>query len=202
MPLMSPSSGKKASAVAKPTSSGIDWNEIAKKMPTSKTDPADKKRRAELWKYFDNNGNGYASLAECDKGIRDGLKLDDLFEAKAAILRAFNFAKDAVPGKSKYGADYVEKKEFRIFLVALRQRFEYFMAFKRVDADGDGRIDLGEFMGARDLIEKWVGVMDNPEMEFRMIDVNGGGIILFDEFCDWSCKKNLDLDDDDDFHEY
>ena len=44
--------------------------------------------------------------------------------------------------------------------------------------------------------------LDNPEMEFRMIDVNGGGIILFDEFCDWSCKKNLDLDDDDDFHEY
>ena len=21
---------------------------------------------------------------------------------------------------------------------------------------------------------------------------------MFDEFCDWSCKKNLDLDDDDD----
>ena len=41
--------------------------------------------------------------------------------------------------------------------------------------------------------------LDNPEIEFRMTDVNGGGIILFDEFCDWSCKKNLDLDDDDGF---
>jgi hypothetical protein len=32
------------------------------------------------------------------------------------------------------------------------------------------------------------------ELEFRNIDSNGGGQILFDEFCDWSCKKNLDIE--------
>jgi Ca2+-binding EF-hand superfamily protein len=30
-------------------------------------------------------------------------------------------------------------------LVALRQRFEYLMAFRRVDLDDDGRIDIDEF---------------------------------------------------------
>ena len=90
--------------------------------------------RQEYWKGFDNNGNGYVSLAETEKGIRDVIKLDNLFDAKPAIMRAFQFAKDALPGKSKYGADYIEKKEFRIFLVALRQRFEYFQAFKRIDS--------------------------------------------------------------------
>ena len=35
--------------------------------------------------------------------------------------------------------------------------------------------------------------------EFNRIDVNGGGIILFNEFCDWAIKKSLDLEDDDDF---
>jgi len=165
--LMSPLPGMKSSGGPKSSSRGIDWDELARKMPTSKTDPVQIKRRAELWKYFDNNGNGYASLAETQKGIRDGLQLQDLFEAKPAIIRAFNFAKDAVPGKNKYGADYLEKKEFRIFLVALRQRFEYFQAFKRIDSGGDGRIDLMEFMGSRKIIEKWVGKMDDPENEFR-----------------------------------
>lgn len=173
--LMSPLPGMKAGGGAKGNSRGVDWDEIATKMPTSKTDPVAIKRRNELWKYFDNNGNGYASLAETQKGIRDGLQLQDLYEAKPAIIRAFNFAKDAVPGKNKYGADYLEKKEFRIFLVALRQRFEYFQAFKRIDSGGDGRIDLMEFMSSRKIIEKWVGKMADPEKEFNLIDTNGGG---------------------------
>ena len=72
------------------------------------------------------NGNGFLSLAEVDKGVRDALKSDTLFDAKPAIMRAFQYAKDFSPSKSSHGSDYIEKKEFRIFLVALRQRFEYF----------------------------------------------------------------------------
>ncbi len=30
------------------------------------------------------------------------------------------------------------------------------------------------------------------------MDRNGGGKVLFDEFCDWAIRMNLDLDDDDD----
>ena len=44
----------------------------------------------------------------------------------------------------------------------------------------------------------WVGPIADIDSEFRAIDKNGGGIILFDEFCDWAIKKNLDLEDDDD----
>ena len=49
------------------------------------------------------------------------------------------------------------------------------------------------------MIEKWVGPIPDVTAEFNKIDGNGGGQILFDEFCDWSVKKHLDLDDDDDF---
>lgn len=45
--------------------------------------------RSEYWKGFDNNGNGYVSLAETEKGIRDVIKLTQMFEAKPAIMRAF-----------------------------------------------------------------------------------------------------------------
>ena len=102
----------------------INWEEISAKLPTNKTDPEVKATRKKMWRAIDNNGNGYASLAEIDKGVRDVLLLDDFFDAKPAIMRAFQVSKDAVPG-GKYGADYIEWREFRIFLLALRQRFEY-----------------------------------------------------------------------------
>jgi hypothetical protein len=35
-----------------------------------------------MFKSFDPNGNGYLSLAEVDKGLRDILKIDELFDAK------------------------------------------------------------------------------------------------------------------------
>ena len=38
---------------------------------------------------MDMNGNGYLSLAEIDKGIRDAIQSDQLFDAKPAIMRAF-----------------------------------------------------------------------------------------------------------------
>ena len=53
--------------------SGIRWGLILKKLPISKTDPKEKKKRNEMFIGFDPNGNGYLSLAEVDKGIRDVL---------------------------------------------------------------------------------------------------------------------------------
>ena len=92
-------------------------------------------------------------------------------------MRAFQFAKNAIPGKKgdQYADDYIEQREFRIFLVALKQRFEYWEAFKIIDTGGDGRIDLTEFISAKAIIEKWVGPIKDMEAEFKAIDENGGG---------------------------
>ena len=35
--------------------------------------------------------------------------------------------------------------------------------------------------------------------EFRSIDADGGGLILFEEFARWALSKQLDLPEDDDF---
>jgi hypothetical protein len=67
----------------------VNWEEISAKLPVKKKDPEEKAARKKMWNQFDNNGNGYASLAEIDKGIRDVLACDDLFDAKPAIMRAF-----------------------------------------------------------------------------------------------------------------
>lgn len=174
----------------------IDWNAISAKLPTANTDE-EKKKRKQMFESFDN-GNGVLSLAEIDKAIRDVLQIDAIFDAKPAIMRAFQNAKDKYPSKrGEVGDDYIERREFKYFLISLRQYFEYWVAFSRVDVSGDKRITLIEFTDAKDVIEKWVGKID-PEEEFKKIDTNGGGYILFDEFCNWALKKSLDLEDDDD----
>ena len=54
---------------------------LAKKLPVSET-PDDIKKRNEMFRAIDNNGNGLLSLAEVDKGIKDVLKCDILFDCK------------------------------------------------------------------------------------------------------------------------
>merc|ERR1712093_376627 len=89
-------------------------------------------------------------------------------------MRAFQAAKGASTRKgreSKHGADFVEWREFRLLLVYIRQYFEVWQMFDEVDA---------------------------AEAEFKAIDKNGGGQVLFVEFADWALNKKLDLEDDDD----
>ena len=180
----------------------VDWSAVTAKLPSKKANEPggeeQKAQRKKMFSEFDPNGNGVLSLAEVEKGIRDVIQIDHIFDAKPAIMRAFQIAKDST--KSKRGAtgdDYIEFKEFRYFLLSLRQYFEYWEAFTRVDDNDDRRIDLTEFKANEAMIEVWVGKID-AEAEFKKIDTNGGGFILFDEFVKWAITKSLDLEDDDD----
>jgi len=118
------------------TGQKIDWQAINAKLPLERNNDGVAKRN-QLFKSFDPNGNGFLSLAEVDKGVRDVLKLDQVFDCKPVMIRAFNAAKDKGKNKSKVSDDYIEKNEFRIFLVYLRQYFEYFVMFERIDTGHD-----------------------------------------------------------------
>merc|ERR1711881_827789 len=163
----------------------------------------DKAKRRELFKGFDPNGNGYLSLAEVDKGMRDVLQSDELFDCKQAVNRAFHFAKNKSPGENKHGEDLLEFREFRLFLATLRQYFEYYQAFARIDTGDDNRVSKEEFTSdnIKASLEKWVGPIEDLEAEFEKIDTNAGGQILFTEFVDWALEKNLDIEDDVDVEE-
>ena len=176
----------------------FDWNALLARLPVKKT-PEDREKRKKMWNAIDMNGNGYCSLAELDRGIQDVLLLPEVFDCKRPIMRAFQAAKDKVPPRTQHSDDYVEWLEFRIFLVYLRQCFEYYVMFCRTDISGDHKISLEEFKLALPTLEKWGVKISDPEAEFKKIDKNGGGSIMFDEFCSYAIKKNLDLEDDDDF---
>jgi hypothetical protein len=55
------------------------------------------------------NNNGYLSLAEIDKGMRDVVGIPILFNLKPVLMRAFQSAKNKLPAKNKHGDDYVSR---------------------------------------------------------------------------------------------
>merc|ERR1740123_890871 len=120
---------------------------------------------------------------------------------------AYKCARDVAPVKSNKGkkkrkktkaqklADaFVDFKEFRIFLVMMRQYLELYAAFDAIDEGDDNRIDLQEFATSTEMLAGWGGVVEDPAATFAEIDQNGGGQILFEEFCEWALKKGLDYD--------
>jgi hypothetical protein len=190
--------GSGSKVTASGGSSSIDWAKIRDKLPTEKTDEQKAKRKT-LFERFDPNGNGYLSLAEVHKGCRDVLGLPEIYENKPVMMRAFQAAKGANNAKStsELGQHYIERSEFRLLLVYLRNYFECWQMFDRIDSGDDRRVNLEEFKSAIPMNETWGVKIDDAEKTFQAIDTNGGGQILFDEFSDWAIKKGLDLEDDD-----
>ena len=177
-----------------------DWTGLLEKLPVKKTAEERAKRR-EIWKAIDMNGNGFVSLAEFDRGVRDVLNLPDIFKQKKVLIRAFNAAKNKIKGKAKQSGDYIEWLEFRYILIYLRQYLEYYAMFCRLDTSDDFKINLDEFKKGLPIMEKWGVKISNPQEEFNKIDNNKSGNIMFEEFAEYAIKKNLDLEDDDDFEE-
>ena len=176
----------------------FNWDKLLQSLPIKKTEE-DRAKRKKMWDAIDMNKNGYVSLAEFDRGVRDVLNLPQIFSLKKVLMRAYQASKDKIKGKAKYSKDYVEWLEFRILLVYLRQYFEYYVMFCRIDTSDDFKVNLQELKKALPTLEKWGIKMKNPEAEFKKIDHNNSGSIMFDEFCEFAIKKNLDLEDDDDF---
>ncbi len=92
-------------------------------------------------------------------------------------MRAYKFTIAAVNGGN--GDDFVERLEFPALLINLFYFTKLWTVFAKMDADGDRRVSFGEFQ--RNLAA--LGVTLAPaeaRAEFEAIDVNGGGVILFE----------------------
>jgi len=117
-----------------------------------------KANRVQAWMCLDNNGNGYVSLAETGKWIKDSLT-NFLENADKALIvyksfypsyiRAFKDAADASKDKKIKGAsastdDYVQKSEFRLLCAYLCLYGIMFDHFARIDGFGAGKGTDGE----------------------------------------------------------
>jgi len=153
---------------------------------------SNKETLAKLWTTLDFNGNGIVSLAEIDKMVvwlSDSTAYNGFFQGmnnKPALMRAYKRTISTEGGGD--GGDYVKKHEFTILLRNLHLYNHLWMVFEQIESDVDRRVDLNEFKAG---FSKLGLPMDDEtaEAEFNLIDTNGGGFILFDEFCTFYCKK-------------
>ena len=172
--------------------------EKIKTLPILKN-PEEAYKRSRLFDKFDTNGNSYLSFSEIEGGVRDILKFNEKLLKRDVIKKAFKSAKSSGVKRSKLSDDYVEKNEFRTFLVYILQYSEYYEMFDLIDLQDDKKINYDEFLKAIPIIKKWGIEIDDPKTAFDSIDSNDGDQIMFDEFCYWAISKNLDLENDDNF---
>ena len=141
-------------------SKNVDWKALSGKLPAGR-DGASTARRKALFGKFDVNGNGYLSLAEVDKAIRDVLKSPALFASKPVVMRAFQAARRANGKADGHAGDYVERSEFRLLLSYLRSYFELYAAFNRLDTSDDRRLNIEEWREGVSLVRQW-GIQLEP----------------------------------------
>ena len=70
----------------------INWEKINSRLPFKKT-PEQFEKRKMMWRAIDVNDNGFVSLAEVTRGVRDVIDVDELFECRPAINAAFHHSK-------------------------------------------------------------------------------------------------------------
>ncbi len=88
-------------------------------------------------------------------------------------------AKKTLKASNPHGDDYVSQAEFKYLLIYLRQYYEYWDVFAKIDTSKDRRITPKEFQAAVPTLKKYEVNIDNPAVAFKEIDANNGGFILF-----------------------
>jgi len=169
-----------------------EWERVRELLPVKKDDE-NKEKRKKLFDQFDPNGNGKLSLAEIDSACQKILELERFTNNLQPILiRAYNAAKTLQ--KKEKDDEFVEFIEFRMLLCYIYHYFELMVMFDEIDASDDRRVTIEEFKKAVPLVEKWGLKVSDPEATFKKMDSNGGGVVLFEEFCDFGTKQKLNAD--------
>ena len=108
------------------------------------------------------------------------------FDHKPALMRACHAADVSHDG-------FIERSEFKKLLKYLVYFNNLWHKFEEIDNDHDRRLDADEFAhGCRVL-----GIEVTPKearAEFERCDADGGGMVLFVEFCKWAADRHVDSD--------
>ncbi len=143
----------------------------------------DRSARDELFRRFDFNGNGMLSLAEIDKAV---VELWPQFDHKRALMRAYKAADRNDDG-------FIKRREFRLLLKYIIYFDEMWAKFDEIDRDHDHRLTPAEFAQGCAMMGIQL-TRSAAAAEFAAMDENGGGFILFDEFCHWCARRQVPVE--------
>jgi Ca2+-binding EF-hand superfamily protein len=145
----------------------------------------DKKARRALFNRIDVNGNGGLSLAEIDKAVVEGVLGRALgvpgFNHKPALMRAYMAADTS--GDSFIGrAEFAKLLRYIVYFNNLWEKFE------EIDSDHDRRLSADEFAAGCEILGLGLSA-EEALAEFEACDTDGGGMVLFGEFCMWCAER-------------
>jgi hypothetical protein len=140
-----------------------------------------------MWQKLDYNGNGLVSLAEIDKLV---VEKYPLLNKKPALMRAYKHA-TGKPETSSTDCALVEFPQLPELLKGLFYYNRVYHVFDKIDTDDDRRIDLPEFKAGFAVLG--LDKKHKADLVFKEIDLNAGGIILFDEFCAWYAEHGKEF---------
>jgi len=135
--------------------------------------PPQQKQMDALWKICDVNNNNMTSLAELDKMVVESFPA---FDNKPALMRAYHAC-------DRNGNGFITKTEFKNFFGYLDYFCKLWAKFSLMDDDGDRRISFEEMKRHSQEIFGRKLSDDAAAVMFNSMDRNGGGKVLFYEFC-------------------
>ena len=98
--------------------------------------------------------NNRVVLLELEKWLKTVI-LKNFEESRLQIKGAYNFIRYHISNRGVLGIDYIERTEFRAFLVALKQRLELLDAFKKISGQKPNEpVDVNDFIANKKIIEK------------------------------------------------
>jgi len=169
-----------AEPTARPVSrnkSFAEFDKLENKIIRLCQDPAQLKK---LWDDVDYNGNGDVSLAEFDKWVVENYPC---LNNKLALTRCY---KCTIAIEKKHDG-FVHRRDFKRLVANLFYFNKLYWIFDHVDGD-DRRITAQEFKQALALCNCNVSDAE-AQRDFQACDSNGGGMILFDEFCRYFASR-------------
>ena len=145
-----------------------------------KLDVPSKAERNAAFDRMDMNGNGGLSLAEIDKAI---VETFPQFNHKPALIRAYKAA-------DRDNSGFITRREFAKLLHFLGYFNDLWGMFEEIDKDHDRRLSFEEFKNASALVGHPMSE-EEASSEFIRMDEDGGGVVLFDEFCVWCAHRHI-----------
>ena len=146
--------------------------------------PPNESELDQKFREMDINGNSIISFAEIDKYISEKYPLLD---NKPALMRSY---KAADTNKNGF-VSYKEFKNLWKYIVYFNKLWE---RFEELDFDHDRRINLQEFTMMSDKLFDTKLSDKEASYYFDLIDTNGAGMILFNEFCAFMVKRKIALE--------
>lgn len=154
-----------------------DFDELETKIKALCHDKAGMKN---VWSHLDYNGNGIVSLAEIDKWAVENYPL---LNHKPAMMRCY---KCTIKTGSHHD-DWVHRKDMKKMIVNMFYFNKLYWIFDECNGD-DRRMTLPEFKQCVALCGTQMSDAE-CQTEFSKCDKNGGGMILFDEFCHYFASR-------------